>query len=563
MVRAIQHRGVNEQGVTEQGPAVFGSARLIVVDLAHGSQPMSNAQGTVWVVFNGGIFNFVELRAQLVAKGYRFQSQCDTEVLVHLWCERGEKMLDDLIGMFAFFLWDTRSQTGLLARDRQGIKPLFYAAHGGGLAFASEIKGLLALPGFERRVNEQALGEVFSFNYCPPPETCFEGVLHLPAGHFMRVAQGRFSPPQAYWRWPLGGARETPNLDEFEALLDDAIRMQVRYDVPGGLFLSGGVDSSVVAARLVRQWGVQALHAVGLRIDEPGFSEFAYAEQAAQQLGIRLHAMDVRATDIPAIADDVVRHVEQPNGDFSYCLFYLMCRSAHQAGKVVMFNGDGPDEALLGYRHNAQYFSGQARPGEAMAGYFDLISYSTAPERARLMSTGFLPYTQGARARFEAIIQPWRELSPPEQAAAYELHALGPGSSWIKGDRMGARWSIEGRAPLLDHRVSELLARLPLEQKLGGGIGKLYLKRMAARYYGDDFGFRPKTMPTLPIGEWIKGPLYPWAREVLALPDGGRFNPVAVQALLEEHRSGAHNHTRLLRTLLTTKLWLRAFFPVA
>ncbi len=179
MINCIKYRGVDEQGVEMLGQAVLGHARLAVVDPENGMQPMSKADGSVWVVFNGEIFNFIELREQLKAKGYRFKSRCDTEVMVHLWCEKGEKMLEDLVGMFAFFVWDQRTGTGMLARDRQGIKPCFYASHRGGVAFASEMKAILALPGFERKVNDAALGHVFSFNYCPPPQTCFEGIRHV------------------------------------------------------------------------------------------------------------------------------------------------------------------------------------------------------------------------------------------------------------------------------------------------------------------------------------------------------------------------------------------------
>lgn len=561
MVEAIKYRGVDEQGVHEIGPAILGHARLAVVDPDNGKQPMSNTDGTVWVVFNGEIFNFIELREQLKAKGYVFKSRCDTEVLVHLWREKGVRMLDDLVGMFAFFIWDQRTQTGMLARDRQGIKPCFYAPYKGGLAFGSEMKAILALPGFPRKVNETALGNVFSFNYCPPPETCFEGIRHLPPGHYMMVEQGAVRAPVAYWRWPIQGERRPVETAEFEQALDEAIRLQMRFDVDGGLFLSGGVDSSVIAARLVRQWNRPQLDAIGLRIEDKGFSEYAYAERAARDLNINLSALDITPADIPAIAQSVVRHAEQPHGDFSFFLFYLLSRRAHELGKIVMFNGDGPDEVMLGFRHNEQYFSEMTRTNFALRGYFDLISYTTEKDRLRLMSPGFFPHTQHALEHFLNIVQPFSDLEPMEQVAAYELHSLMPGNNSVKGDRMGACWSIEGRAPFLDHRISEMFARLPLTDKFFRGVGKHFLKKAAADYFDHDFVFRPKTMPTLPIGEWIKGPLYGWARDCLALPDGGRFNQKELFSLLDEHRDGRHNHTRQLRTLLMSKLWLQEFFP--
>jgi asparagine synthase (glutamine-hydrolysing) len=566
MVNCIKYRGVDEQGVKQLAaasghPAVLGHARLAVVDRENGMQPMSNTDGTVWVTFNGEIYNFVELREQLKAKGYKFKSRCDTEVLVHLWCEKREKMLEDLVGMFAFFVWDQNTGTGMLARDRQGIKPCFYASYEGGVAFASEMKAILALPRFDRRINDSALGHVFSFNYCPPPETCFEGIYHLPPGHYMAFADGQFSSPKQYWQWPIAGPRVAATQTEFEQALDLAITTQMRFDVDGGLFLSGGVDSSVIASRLVRQWNRPRVDAIGLRIDDKGFSEYDYAQQVANKLNINLVALDIAPSDIPEIANAVVRHAEQPHGDFSFFLFYLLSRRAHELGKIVMFTGDGPDEVMLGFRHNEQYFSQMTRANFSMRGYFDLISYSTEKDRLRMMSSDFLPHTQNSLDRFLSIVQPWSDLEPVEQVAAYELHSLLPGNNAVKGDRMGACWAIEGRAPFLDHRVSELFARLPVTAKFYHGIGKHYLKEAATRYFDHDFVFRPKTMPTLPIGEWIKGPLYSWARDVLALPDGGRFDRTELHLMLEEHRSGLHNHTRQLRTLLMTKLWLQEFFP--
>lgn len=561
MVDAIKYRGLDEQGVQDLGGALLGHARLAVVDPENGMQPMAGGDGKVWVVFNGEIFNFIELREQLQARGYRFKSRCDTEVLVHLWCEKGEHMLADLVGMFAFFIWDQRTNRGLLARDRQGIKPCFYAQHRGGLAFASEIKAILALPGFARSVDEAGLGQVFSFNYCPPPQTCFAGISQLPPGSFLRWQDGACSAPVPYWRWPLDGARADASQAELERALDAAVTLQMRFDVEGGLFLSGGVDSAVVARRLVPQWNRPRLQALALRISEQGFSEYGYAERVARELDIDLTALDVQPADIAQIAGAVVRHAEQPHGDFSFFLFYLLCRKAHQMGKIVMFTGDGPDEAMLGFRHNEQFFAQQTRANFSMRSYFELISYSTARERARIMSPAFLPHTEGACERFMAMLAPYSDLEPIEQVAAYELTTLLPGNNAVKGDRMGACWSVEARAPFLDHRISELFARLPLAAKFHQGTGKHLLKQLAARYYDHDFVFRPKTMPTLPIGEWIKGPLYPWARQVLALPDGGRFERNELLVMLEEHRSGLHNHTRPLRTLLMTKLWLQEFFP--
>ena len=336
-------------------------------------------------------------------------------------------------------------------------------------------------PGFERKVNDAALGHVFSFNYCPPPQTCFEGIRHLPPGTYMRWADGRFSEPQRYWQWPLDGQRVEATHEEFERALDAAITLQMRFDVDGGLFLSGGVDSSVIATRLVHQWNRPKLDAIGLRIEDKGFSEYSYAERVASELQLNLSPLDIQPSDIPSIAQAVVRHAEQPHGDFSFFLFYLLSRRAHEQGKIVMFTGDGPDEVMLGFRHNEQYFAEMTRANFSMRGYFDLISYTTDKDRRRIMSPGFLPHTQNSADLFMEMTMPWSDLEPMEQVAAYELNFLMPGNNSVKGDRMGACWSIEGRAPFLDHRVSELFARLPLTSKFYQGTGKHFLKQSAAQ----------------------------------------------------------------------------------
>jgi asparagine synthase (glutamine-hydrolysing) len=556
MIDCIQYRGRDESGVEQVGRAMMGHVRLAVVDPENGKQPMSNTDGTVWVVFNGEIYNYVELRAELKAKGYKFKSRCDTEVLVHLWREEGENMLTRLIGMFAFCLWDTKLDKGVLVRDRQGIKPCFIANYQGGLAFASEMKSLFKLPGLKPEVNANGLKDVFAFNYCPPPQTCFKGVMHLEPGTYL-LFEGTNAPvKKRYWQWPFAEEKQTPSFEEFEALIDDAVRMQMRFDVSGGMYLSGGVDSSVVADRLKPQWKFDTLEAFGLHFPVKEFSEFEFSEQVANLLGIDLHEARILPQMIPDIASKVVHHAEQPHGDFSFFLFYLLAQAANKQGKIVMFTGDGPDEVLAGFRHNEQYFHNQSRMNFSLASYFDVICYMDKGMRGRLLNPDFEKNTHDPVSRFEEILDPYRELEPVDQIVAYECTSLMPGNNLVKGDRMGACWSTEGRSPLLDHRISELFVRLPVNQKFKDGIGKYYLKQYAARRFPHDLIFKKKSMPTLPIGEWIKNELYDWARATLARADVTYMNPKAVMAMLDEHKSGAINHTRALRTLIMTQLWL-------
>lgn len=557
MVDQIQYRGRDEQGVEALGNrAVVGHARLAVVDPENGKQPMSNTDNTVWVTFNGEIYNYVELREELKAKGYKFKSRCDTEVLVHLWREEGEKMLDRLIGMFAFFIWDTKYDRGMLARDRQGIKPCFIADYQGGVAFASEMKAILSLPNMPREVNAAALKDVFAFNYCPPPQTCFKGINHLEPGCYLLFEGGNKPVKKRYWQWPFAMERQTPSFEEFEALMDDAVRMQMRFDVDGGMYLSGGVDSSVVAYHLKKQWKHPRLEAFGLNFPNQDYSEYRFSEEVAKLLDIDLHEARITPDMIPTIANKVVHHAEQPHGDFSFFLFYLLAQRANQDKKIVMFTGDGPDEALAGFRHNEQYFHSQNRMNFSLSSYFNVICYMDEVARKRLLNPDFERATPDPVDRFSDILDPWRDLEPIEQIMAYECTSLMPGNNLVKGDRMGACWSTEGRAPLIDHRVSELFARLPVNQKFRDGVGKYYLKNYAASKLPHDLIFKKKSMPTLPIGEWMKTTLYDWTRDLFTRMDGTYINKQAALALLDEHKSGTHNHTRYLRTMLMTQLWI-------
>lgn len=563
MIETIRYRGVDEAGAKDLGGAVMGHARLAVVDPENGMQPMSNTDDTVWVSFNGEIYNYVELREELKQKGYKFKSRCDTEVLVHLWREEGEKMLSRLIGMYAFFIWDTKNNKGMLARDPQGIKPCFIAPYKGGWAFASEMKAILSLPDFPVEINDNGLKQVFAFNYCPPPQTCFKGITHFEPGHYMIFETGKQPVKKQFWQWPFAQSRQDVSYDDFGALIDDAVRMQMRFDVAGGMYLSGGVDSSVVAHHLIKQWNTPQLEAVGLDFSQPEYSEFENSKTAAKLLNINLKKSLISPDMIPQIAADVSWHAEQPHGDFSFFLFYILAKGAHEAGKIVMFTGDGPDETMSGFLHNQKFFHDQSRMNFSLSNYFDVICYMNEQQRAHLLNPDFEKSTDNPVDVFQSLIDPWRDLEPVEQIMAYECTSLMPANNLVKGDRMGARWSTEGRAPFMDHRLTELFVRLPVNQKFHNGIGKYYLKKYAAEFFPHDFIFRNKTMPTMPIGEWIKGPLYNWARETLAANTNERFNTKNMLALLEEHKAGAANHTRQLRTLLMTQIWLQTYFESA
>jgi len=552
MIDQILYRGHDHIGIeTPAEHVIIGHNRLAIVDLINGNQPLSNAEKSVWVTCNGEIYNYVELREELIAKGYFFRTKCDTEVLLHLWREYGENMLDKLIGMFAFFLWDNKNNRGILARDRQGIKPCFIAEYKNGVAFASEMKAILSLPEMVCEVNPAGLKDVFTFNYCPPPQTCFKGIFHLDPGCYLLFEGAKKPVKKRYWQWPFFAEKITPSFEEFEALMDESVRIQMRFDVDGGMYLSGGVDSSVVGYHLRKQWKLPKFEAFGLNFPLEGFSEFRYSQEAAALLDIDLHEVRITPDMIPGIAQNVVFHAEQPHGDFSFFLFYLLAQRTRSLDKKVIFNGDGPDETLGG-----QFFHSRPDMDFSKDTYFKAISYMTAAERKTLLNPDFERETPDPYTRYEALLEPWKTLGPIEQIVAYECTSLLPGNNLVKGERMGAAWLIEGRAPLLDHRISELFLRLPVDQKFRDGISKYYFKKYAATKFPSELIFKKKTMPTLPIGEWMKTTLHDWTRDTLARGDGTYVNKKAALALLDEHTAGTHNHTRTLRTLLMTQVWL-------
>ncbi len=514
MISAIHYRGVDESDVVDLGECILGHARLAVVDPENGMQPMSNSDNSVWVVFNGEIYNFVELRNSLIEKGYKFKSRCDTEVLVHLWSEYGEKMITMLNGMFTFFLWDKENKLGMLARDRQGIKPCYYWNKDGKLAFASEIKALFELPFIEKNINDTGLSLMHSFNYCPPPATCYEEIFHLEPGHYFLVkGTGEFELKK-YWEWPLFETRDG-SFDEFEELLQDAIKMQMRFDVDGCMFLSGGVDSSILAHELRKQWNRDSIKAYTLDCTVDGFGERYLAEHVASNasLGIDLVSVEYGPDDVKNNIEKVIYHSDQPHGDFSFHLIRQLCQAAHNDGNIVAFTGDGPDEAMLGFSHNEVFFQNQTRSTFPLKAYFEKNKIL----QAKLTKDGVIKFSKDIQvdhsyAYFEKALSNFRELEPATQISAYELTKLMPGNNLIKGDRMGAGLSIEGRSPFMDFRVSEYLARLPLTSKLKNGKGKDFLKSYGLRYFDESHMYRKKSMPTMPIGEWLKGPLLKWEK---------------------------------------------------
>lgn len=556
MISCIAHRGPDEQDVINLGKCILGHARLAVVDLENGKQPMSNQDDSVWVVFNGEIYNFVELRADLIAKGYVFKSRCDTEVLVHLWREKGPKMLDDLIGMFAFCIWDSKYEKGIIARDRQGIKPCYIMNIDGGLAFASEIKSLLTLKNYNPEIDDTSLNLVHSFNYCPPPRTCYRGITQLEPGSYIEIGDKNYFGKKKYWNWSFAGEKENISFDTFASLLDDSIKMQLRFDVKGCLFLSSGVDSSILAAHLSKYHNSSNLIAYSLDNNVSNYSEYSEAKKIADQFNFELRKVRYDFNIVPNKIDEVIYHTDQPHGDFSFFLINLLCDQASKDGHIVAFNGDGPDEIMNGFSHNELYLNNHHSETLLHEKYFDIISFMPEGIKRRILNEDFYLKGNLGHETFQEMMEPFKKLKSNDQIAAYESIYLAQGNNLIKTDRMGAGKSIEGRSPYLDHRITELMAKMSNNQKFSKTYSKYFLKEYGLKFFEKDQMFKKKSMPTMPIGEWIKGPLKDWAIASLEGLDKSRYNVKESLSLLNEHCSGIYDHTRSLRTLLITSAWM-------
>lgn len=351
MVDALHHRGPDGQGVRLDGPVGLGHARLSIIDLEGGAQPLCNEDGRIWVSFNGEIFNYLELRAELVAQGHRFRTTSDTEVLVHLYEQHGDAFVERLNGQFALALWDGRRQRLLLARDRVGIRPLFLAQDGPRLAFASEVKALFVLPGIPRRLSAEGLAATFSYWAPLGSDTVFDGVRQLPPGHLLSIdATGRHE--RRYWDWPFGAApaarRDEDLAEELRALLLDAVRLQLRADVPVGAYLSGGLDSSIITTLIARHTDA-ALRSFSLTFEDAEFDESAHQQALVSRLKTAHSSIRATRASIAAAFPRMVRHAEAPVVRTAPAPMMLLADSVRAAGYKVVLTGEGADEAFGGY----------------------------------------------------------------------------------------------------------------------------------------------------------------------------------------------------------------------
>lgn len=598
MCQTIVHRGPDDEGIYARGPAGLGIRRLSIIDLPGGHQPIHNEDQTIWVVFNGEIYNYRELRHELESRGHQFYTRSDTEVIPHLYEEMGKDCIKKLRGMFGIALYDERRQSLLLARDRLGKKPLHYALQRGKLFFGSEIKTILAVVPELAKISHEGLLSYFYFGYIADPLTAFQNIHKLPPGYLLEYNNGE-THIERYWDIPAVGVpsltSETDLLEEMEGRLAEAVRMRLVSDVPLGALLSGGVDSSVVVALMARASSRPVkTFSIGFRNEH--FDETKYARLVAKHFGTEHQELFVNP-DFEQALESISSGLEEPFGDSSMIPTYFVCRMARKYVKVAL-SGDGGDELFAGYdrysiamdrrqfdwipRSAAKFYQdyvhhrtpygmyGRNRAWNALLGpcerYLDDVSYLPALHRERsVFSDEFLEEARlcDPLRQFQDYYQQAPASDVLSRLMYLDLRTYLPGDILTKVDRMSMAVSLEVRVPILDHIFVEWAAAMPVEWKFRSGIRKYILKKLAERLAVPvEVLHRRKQGFQLPLVEWMRNELQEQLLAILLEPrtlKRGYFRSDAVRSIINEQLKGRRNRSGVLWKMLVLELWHRNF----
>jgi asparagine synthase (glutamine-hydrolysing) len=599
MCQTIVHRGPDDEGIYAAGHVGLGMRRLSIIDLSGGHQPIHNEDKTIWIVFNGEIYNFPELRRGLIERGHIFYTHSDTEVIVHLYEELGADCVKQLRGMFALALYDEKKQSLLLARDRLGKKPLHYAVHQGRLLFGSEIKTILAVAPELAQTNPEGLLQYFYFGYIPDPRTAFRGIHKLPPGHVLEYADGK-TKTREFWDVPAygthGAMSEEECLEELERRLEEAVRIRLISDVPLGALLSGGVDSSIIVALMARV-SAQPVKTFSIGFEAEQFNEAEYARLVAKRFGTDHHEL-VLNPNLEETLTFLSGMLEEPFGDSSMLPTYYVSRMAREHVTVAL-SGDGGDELFAGYDRYliamerrkfdripnwvGRIYRDQVHPwmpagmyGKNLAWnaslaardrYLDDVSYLPALHRERsLFSEDFL----GMAEHLPDPLEQWQHYydhAPAKDSLSRLLYldtkTYLTADILAKVDRMSMATSLEVRVPMLDHEFVEWVAALPVDWKFRVGTRKFILKKLAERLgIPSELLHRRKQGFQLPLVEWMRDSMKDQYLRVLMEPrtlQRGYFKPEAVRALIDEHTRGRRNRSGILWRMLVLELWHRNF----
>ena len=600
MLDTIVHRGPDDSGCYVHANIGLGSRRLSIIDLETGNQPISNEDGTVWIVYNGEMYNYKSLRTQLESKGHLFRTDSDTEVIVHLYEEVGEHCVEQLSGMFAFALWDERQQKLLLARDRIGQKPMFYSRDGADLLFGSEMKAILALHRQERELDPLAMHDYLSLRFISSPLTIFKHIQKLPPAHTLVFQNGQIRL-RRYWHLSF---REKLTISEPEIL--EALREKLKHtvashlmsDVPVGALLSGGLDSSLIVAILAGDLA-RKTNTFSIGVEESDFDELPFARLVAEQYETQ-HVEERVAANVIQSLPDIIWHLEEPSDPIAACMFQA-ARLASRHVKVVL-GGDGGDELFAGFDRyvGARYIDiysfmplalRQGLMGPILDRLPDSFTYKSLTQKLRWLhhlslqataaeqyaeATCFFRFThEGKHALYSDKL--WEELEERNSTAAITEpfnhaeadHLLDrmlytdfvtrlPEHSLVLTDRMSMAHGLEARSPFLDHEMVEFLAKVPAEIKVQNHQPKYLMRKLAANYLPTAILQREKQGFMLPIAYWFRTDLFPLVSQMLEhshFVRDGWFKKENIQRLLEEHRSNRYDHHVRLWMLLTLELW--------
>ena len=596
--RQIAHRGPDDQGFLERDAGNglrlgLAHRRLSIIDLSTGHQPLGNEDGSIQIVFNGELYNFLALRNELKAAGHNFTTQSDTEVIVHAYEQWGVNCLSRFRGMFAFAIWDAPRSRLFLARDRFGKKPLFLHQAAGTLIFASEIKAILAFPGMQAQVDTGAVWDYFSYRYVPAPATLFKGIRKLMPGSYAVWEKGHLTE-QRYATAPDCDAltsRGVPSdpVAGFLEKLDESVRIRMVSDVPFGAFLSGGIDSSAVVGLMARH-STQAVKTFSVGFAESAYSELSFAKTIADQFKTQHHELMVSQDDLMAHLPALVRLRDAPVSEPSDIPVYLLALEAAKTVKMVL-TGEGSDEFLGGYpKHVFERFVQpyQVLPGLLRHGLVEplvnALPYRFQRAKTAILNLGLerfeerMPRWFGAlsdreRQDLVALTPPASELrgcqfDSPQNNSALRRILYFDQTSWLpdnlleRGDRMTMGASIEARMPFMDHELAAYVSALPDEYRVRGSTTKWILRQAMKRLLPADILERPKVGFRVPVNEWFRGNMRDYLFDHLTGADSrtsGYYRRQALNAILSEHVSGRHNHEKMLWTMLGLELWHREY----
>ena len=603
MCERIVHRGPNSEGLWIDDAVALGMRRLSVIDLETGDQPVFNEDRAVVVMMNGELYNYREIRKILEKSGHKFTTKSDTEILPHLYDEYGEDLVDHLNGMYAFSLWDTRRKKLIIARDRFGEKPLYYGVFDGKLIYASEPKAILAHPAVKPELDLDAFRQYLSYDYVPAPNSIYKGISKLPAAHMLTVENGEIRT-RRYWNQTFEKPSTNPTIEsaasDLKGLLSDAVRLRLVADVPLGILLSGGIDSSTVAAFAV-QHATERVKTFSIGFEEDSFDETKYARQVAKHLNTEHYEEKLSATTAGDLISEIGTWLDEPMSDGSLIPTFLLAQFVRKHVTVAL-GGDGGDEIFAGY---PMYYAHKvakkytAIPKFLRSGLIEPI-VRALPVSTKNMSFDYKAKRCVGAANLDAVERhhSWfgsfsteeqlRLLTPEILAASdgdiyrgpREMLALSDAANEIeqmqfldtnyymaediltKVDRAAMAVSLETRAPFLDPRVAKFAAALPLEYKLKGSNGKYILKKAVQDLLPQTILDRPKKGFGIPIAQWLKGRLNPLMHDLLSperLRDQGLFEVEYVQTMIREHETGRASHHKQLWTLLVFQLWYDNF----